>query len=106
MFRAPRGFAMRVWYIFASCEFFVSSQQIACKFASVSTGSKIHGEDTSTRLPVTATPPTIDEEYWSQYATGVAPTIEDSTVEEEANIPCENCGIPFPLSSLELHEVF
>ena len=77
------------------------SQQISCKFSSFSTktGSAIYGNETPIQ-PRT----TIDENYWSQYS-NVAPTIEDKMV-EEANIPCENCGIPFPLSLLELHEVF
>ncbi|XP_046442034.1 TRAF-type zinc finger domain-containing protein 1-like isoform X2 [Daphnia pulex] len=81
--------------------------EIACKFSDVSTTNTVpdtHENESQTQLPATLSS-TVEDDYWSQYA-NVAPTIENSmTAEEETHIPCEICGIPFPLSSLELHEI-
>ena len=46
-----------------------------------------------------------DEKYWSRYTDATSNVKDSSTAEEEACIPCENCGILFPISCIELHEV-
>lgn len=78
--------------------------EIACKFSSMSTQTEdtARGKESSTRRP--ASTYDVDSDYWSQY-TAVASAAEQDIPMEEINIPCENCGTPFPLSSLDIHEI-
>lgn len=47
----------------------------------------------------------LDEgEYWSRYSKTALKDDGDPD-EDEACIPCEICGILFPISCVELHEV-
>lgn len=70
---------------------------------STQTEDTARGKESSTRRP--ASTYDVDSDYWSQY-TAVASAAEQDIPMEEINIPCENCGTPFPLSSLDIHEVF
>ncbi|XP_057364610.1 TRAF-type zinc finger domain-containing protein 1-like isoform X2 [Daphnia carinata] len=78
--------------------------EIACKFSSMSTQTEVpvHGKESSTQRP--ASPYEVDSDYWSQY-TAVASADEEDIAVEEISIPCENCGTPFPISSLDIHEI-
>ncbi|KAI9562377.1 TRAF-type zinc finger domain-containing protein 1 [Daphnia sinensis] len=78
--------------------------EIACKFSSISTQTEVtvHGKESSTQRP--ASPYGVDSDYWSQY-TAAAPAAEQEIAIEEISIPCENCGTPFPISSLDIHEI-